>query len=86
VLQAIHARGEQRVLALSVDVPADVAKAETHMERADATFARFYAAEARDDAPSGLEQIADLERLGLPTTLVITPEGRVDSILRGPLR
>ena len=34
----------------------------------------------------GLESLIDLERLPIPTTLVLSPEGLVERIIRGPLR
>lgn len=88
-LESIHGRGNEHVLAISVDAASDVKSAERLLERAGATFPSFYGLgdEGGEGAGEGLslEQLVDLERLGLPTTLVLTPEGRVDTILRGPL-
>ena len=87
-LQAIHARGEQRVATISVDVPSEVSRARELLERAGADFPSFYLAQDSDELsdPSGMADLADLERLALPTTLVLAPDGRVESILRGPLK
>ena len=36
-------------------------------------------------AGASLSELVDLERLTLPTTLVLSPEGRLESVLRGPI-
>ena len=97
-LQQIWERGDVVVVTLSVDVPEDRQRAVAALERAGANFPAFFLTgdETRlgtqpkfDGAGvklTGLEELIDLERLALPTTIVFSPEGRVESILRGPLQ
>lgn len=88
-LQALEDGGEVRVLGISVDVEAAVPDAVAILERAGAGYANRFIdpsppATSSPDAPD-LRDIVDLERLSIPTTLVLTAEGRVESILRGPI-
>ncbi|MCZ6597847.1 MAG: redoxin domain-containing protein [Planctomycetota bacterium] len=84
VLQKLHAAGEVRVVAISMDVPDDVARAEEVLAARGAEYPRFYIDPRAGDA--GIEKIVDLLRLPLPTTLIVTPDGRIDTILNGPIR
>jgi thiol-disulfide isomerase/thioredoxin len=89
LLQSRHASGAERVVTISVDVPGDVARARELLARAGASFPAFYLAGA--PAKAGPDQrllgdVIDLERLTLPTTVVVSPEGRVEAILYGPLQ
>ena len=86
LLAARHAAGTERVVAVSLDVPADRQRALELLRSADASFPCFFLPEPVAAAPGALEDWIDLDRLALPTTLVLGPDGRVESILRGPLR
>lgn len=80
-LQALQDGGEVRVVGVSVDVPGARDTAVGLLEKRGGRYPSYYLGEGG----SGLEALVDLERLPIPTTLVITPEGRIDTILRGPL-
>jgi thiol-disulfide isomerase/thioredoxin len=83
-----HAQGEVAVVALSLDAAQDVPAAQRLFAERAPTLTGFFLAPAGRAAPEGsvaIETILDLERLSLPTTLVLSPEGRLESILRGPL-
>ena len=83
-----HASGEMVVLALSLDVPEDRGAAERLLaERAPDLPAFFLPAKGGAAAEEGVsvDELIDLERLSLPTTLVLSPEGRLETVLRGPL-
>ncbi|MEM7306220.1 MAG: ASPIC/UnbV domain-containing protein [Planctomycetota bacterium] len=87
-LQKIDDGGEQRVVAISMDAPGDVALAEQRLEQRGGGYPAYYLgarAKPADDAVP-LEELVDLARLPIPTTLVLSPEGRVETILRGPLK
>jgi len=76
------------VISLSLDVAADVETAVALLDANGADFAAFFLpgeGEALDGAVP-VEDLVDLERLALPTTLVLSPEGRLETVLRGPLR
>jgi thiol-disulfide isomerase/thioredoxin len=84
-----HATGEQRVVAISVDAESDLATARARLAEAGASFPSYYLAGAPEKGEGGAQALAellDLDRFSLPTTLVVSPEGRIETILRGPLR
>ena len=89
LLQRMHAEGEVRIVALCVDVPGDVPEARRILDRTGVGFPCFFvsagpdARSASGGAPA--DALIDLERLTIPTTLALSPEGRLESILRGPL-
>ena len=84
-LQRVHARGEQRVVAISVDGPSAVGRAAELLEQGGARYPAFYLGGQGDGESTAFEELVDLARLPIPTTLVLSPEGRVETILRGPL-
>jgi thiol-disulfide isomerase/thioredoxin len=89
LLQSRHAAGAETVVTVSVDVPADVAKARELLAKAATKFPSYYLAGAPTEAKSGtklLTDVIDLERLTLPTTVVVSKDGRIETILYGPLR
>jgi thiol-disulfide isomerase/thioredoxin len=88
LLAAKHAQGEVAVVALSLDVPDDRPAAAQLLAEKAPRLAAFYLPASGAAAPEGsvaIEQILDLERLSLPTTLVLSREGKLETILRGPL-
>ncbi len=88
LLSKIHGAGDVRVVALSLDAPADQAKARQILEDRGVTFPSFFVGgEAPDDGPvASIETVLDLERLPIPTTLVLDAEGRITEVIRGPVK
>jgi len=88
LLQKIHASGEAAVVAVSMDAPADSASAYELFRKRGASFpcAFLGAVLEQEDGLPGIESLIDLERLPIPTTLVISPEGLLERVIRGPLR
>ncbi len=87
-LQALHASGEAVVIGVSTDAPADTQRAHDLFEARGARFPCYFIG-ARPDPERGvssLESLIDLERLPIPTTLVLSAEGAVERVVRGPLR
>jgi len=80
-LQALQDAGEVHVVGVSVDAPASRQNAARLLDERGGRYPSFYLGAGG----TGLEALVDLERLPIPTSLVITPEGRIDTILRGPL-
>ena len=86
-LQAIHRNGEQRVVSICVDSKLAGTRMTSILEEAGVTFENYSVAGVDDESNgTGLDELVDLERLPLPTTLVVTPDGRIDSIIRGALK
>ncbi len=88
LLQELHEGGEVRVIAISTDAPADTQRASALFDSRGARFPCYFigARGNEDEGVVGLESLIDLERLPIPTTLVLSPEGLVERIIRGPLR
>lgn len=89
LLSERHAGGEQRVVAISLDAETDLAAARAHLADAGASFPSYFLAGAPARSEGGaqaLTDLLDLDRFALPTTLVVSPEGRIEAILRGPLQ
>jgi len=80
-LQELQDDEQYEVIAISVDAPAAKDTAVKLLEARGGRYRGYY---LMQDG-GGLEALVDLERLPIPTTLVLTPEGRIDTILRGPL-
>ena len=80
-LQALQDAGEVRVVGVSVDAPRSRESAEALLQRRGGRYPSFYL----DADAGGLEALVDLERLPIPTTLVINADGRIESIMRGPI-
>lgn len=87
LLQQKHAQGEVRVIALSLDVAADVPTARELLQANDAGFAAYFLPDGGEplEGASEIGDLVDLERFSIPTTLVLSREGRLETILRGPL-
>ena len=82
LLESKHAGGEVRVVTVSMDAPADQDTARALLEKNGATFANFYLGE---DGATSIDALLDLERLPIPTTLVLDAEGRITEVIRGPI-
>jgi thiol-disulfide isomerase/thioredoxin len=85
-LQRLADRGEVRVVTVGLDAPRDRERAVALLGKHAARIEAFFLPEVADPEAPGVEAIVDLERLPIPTTLVITSAGRVESVLRGPIR
>lgn len=84
-LQALADQGEVRVVAIGLDLPRDRVKARTLMHERGGRFPTFYLPEPSAKPDSGLAAIADLERLPIPATLIVSPDGRIEEIVRGAI-
>ena len=84
-LQAIHSSGDYTVIGLSLDAPKDYAKIDSILGKRGAQYPSFLASEGKEGESTGIEGLFDLERLPIPTTLVLSPEGVLQSIIRGPI-
>ena len=76
-LQAIEDKCEIAVVSISVDVVSAQARAAKILQKRGASYKSFYL--VTDTA--GLPR-ADLERLPIPTTLVLSPEGVLERVIR----
>jgi thiol-disulfide isomerase/thioredoxin len=85
-LQALSASGKARVVAIGLDAPDDRAKAEKLLRERGGRFDAYYLPPEAEAGAAGISVLVDLDRLPIPTTLVLSPEGRLESIVRGPIR
>ena len=81
--------GEVHVVTISMDAPSAIPAAEAILDRLDAPFTRLYITEraletSGDEVTSA--DLFDLERLAIPSTLVLNGKGRIETIIRGPIR
>lgn len=87
LLQRKHEAGDLRVIALSVDEPGEADKARARLERMGVTAPAFFrAASGARGEGTPLEELVDMDRLKLPTALVLSAEGRIEAVLQGPLK
>lgn len=83
-----HASGEMVVVTLSLDVPEERGAAQALLTKCAPKLPAFFMPKSGTPAPEGsvaIEKILDLERLSLPTTLVLSKDGKLETVLRGPL-
>ena len=84
LLARLDAREDTTVLPISVDVPADRPAALALLkELAPGLRPRFLTLD--EESNRGMDELIDLMRLPVPTTLEVDAEGRVRAIHRGPL-
>lgn len=84
-----HAAGEVVVLGLSVDLPEERGAARRLLAEHAPGLPAYFLPGPGEKVPEGsvgIDALLDLERLSLPTTLVFSKDGVLESILRGPLR
>ncbi len=84
-----HAEGKVTVVLLSLDVPEERVAASRLLQANAPALPAFFLPKPGLAPPAGsaaIETILDLERLSLPTTLVLSAEGKLETVLRGPLR
>jgi len=84
-LQALHGEEGSRVIGLSADTPAGHARALDLLEKQGAKYPALFLPTEATDAPL-IEAWADLERLPIPTTLVIAPDGTLEKVIRGVIQ
>ena len=86
-MQELETSGDVRVIGLSMDAPADTHYAFDVFERQGASFPTYFigATKGPDDDFAVLGDIVDLERLPIPTTIVVSPDGVVEEVIRGPV-
>ena len=85
-LQSIHVSGDYAVVGLSMDSPLEQSKAQAILRKRGGQFPAFYAGADAQAATATVSTLVDLERLPIPTTLVLSPDGVLQSIIRGPLK
>lgn len=88
LLQQLDEADEQVVIAVSADAPADRERAHALFTKRGAKFGAYYLGATEDaaDEVGTVADLVDLLRLPIPTTLVLSPEGELLEIIRGPLR
>ncbi|MBL4769652.1 MAG: TlpA family protein disulfide reductase [Planctomycetes bacterium] len=84
-LQSMADGGEVNVVAISVDIESAKQRAGKIMANRGGTYPAFYLQGAGNGANAPGLPWADLERLPIPTTLVISPEGVLQRVIRGPI-
>ncbi|MCP3914286.1 MAG: redoxin family protein [bacterium] len=86
-LEQLDEAGEVRVVAVCMDAPNDLELAAEVFRGRGADFPNYYLGAEASDTVQGvaLQTIVDLERLPIPTTLVLDGEGKIVQIVRGPV-
>ena len=84
-LQAMHSSGEYAVVGISMDSPLELKHAQAVFAKRGAEYPCFYAGADAQGGGASVATLLDLERLPIPTTLVLSPEGVLRSIIRGPI-
>jgi len=87
-LQELHESDGARVVALSMDAPTDVYRAQAIFAKRGAEFPSYYLGSTKTGTGSlGLPQdVIDIERLPIPSTLVLAPDGTLERVIAGPLK
>lgn len=85
-LQKLADAGDSRIVAIGLDAPSDRERADKVLRDRGGRYDAFYLPAGQEPSEPDLAKIVDLDRLPLPTTLVISPEGRLVSVVRGPVR
>jgi len=79
------ANDDQRILLLSVDVPADAGLAREFLSSRGLSLPAFGLSDGQAlPGTKLLTDLVDLDRLKLPTTLILSADGRVEAIQQGP--
>ena len=88
LLERIDGTRGRRVVLVSADAPSDVLRARTIAKKRAPTLRRFFIASDCQEVEGAvkLSAIVDLERLPIPTTLVVSAEGVLLRVIRGPVR
>ena len=85
-LERIHVGRDRTVVSISVDVPDARPAALGVLANAGATYPVYFIGMDEDEETHrGIDELVDLLRLPIPTTLVISPDGRLEDVVRGPV-
>lgn len=84
-LEALEQSPGQRVVAIGVDVPSERGRALQALQAAGTTFPAYFLALDEASNEGRLDELVDLLRLPIPTTIVIDGDGRIVEVLRGGL-
>ena len=85
-LQAVHEAEGTRVVAISMDTPADRERAMELLAKRGAKFPAYYL--GAEEAAAGtrlVEALVDLDRLPIPSTVVVGADGTIEEIISGPI-
>jgi thiol-disulfide isomerase/thioredoxin len=87
-LQRMYEEDGAKVVALSMDAPTDLYRSHELFERRGAKFPAYYlgSTHTSDSALGTVQEIIDIERLPIPSTVVIGVDGRIEQIITGPLK
>jgi thiol-disulfide isomerase/thioredoxin len=91
LLKQRAASGEMRVVTVSMDPESSKPAAKALLARFGDPFTQLYLPERAFDEEAGPdellpEQLFDLERLAIPSTIVVGKGGRIEAVIRGQLR
>ena len=84
-LQELADEGQVVVIGLSMDAPADMHRAAKLFAKRGASFPGYFIGAPKVEGRAGLADLVDLERLPIPTTLVLSADGMIEKIIRGPI-
>jgi thiol-disulfide isomerase/thioredoxin len=86
-LQQIDEESGKRMIGLSMDAPTDLYKAHKLLTNRGAEYTGFYVGSTKlaGEGPGLVAEIVDIERLPIPSTLVVGPDRRIRKIIRGPV-
>jgi thiol-disulfide isomerase/thioredoxin len=85
-LQDIHEGDDVRVVAISMDTPEDRERAIQLLDRRGASFPGYYLGAEQAAAGSSLvEELIDLDRLPIPSTVIVGADGTIEEIISGPI-
>ena len=79
-LERAHVQADRRVVAISVDVPTDRRDALAALESRGTSYPCFFLSLVDEDNEAGFDQLIDLLRLPVPTTLELDSDGRLRSV------
>jgi len=84
-LERRHNEDGTRVIAVSVDVPSARPRAQELLDARRTTYPAYFLSLDDQDNEDRIDEVIDLVRLPIPTTLVLGPGGRIEAVLRGAL-
>ena len=85
-LQALHDSPASTVVAISVAAPTEFETEHAALRQARATFPDRYLSMESVDNEGTLDEVVDLLKLPIPTTLVIAPDGTLKGVIQGSVR
>ena len=87
-LQELDETEGQHVVGLSMVAPSDLYSSRDLFKKRGAKFPGFYLGSKHDgeSGPALIQELIDIERLPIPSTLVIDKDGKIQRIIRGPLK